>query len=225
MCFANICCCLICGNFPQVPLLSLAFMFLCFSPFVFLWLPSLPCWTECLYLFCFYWLPLKVLLWACFEKSCTKIIQQKDVIERQSCSLSDLFFLPIEIAVIESTHTHTQAQAHAHTHTVFGWVPEAEFCPACSVCCLHPSPLLCQIRKMTFGKVNEMGQFIREAEPEPDVKKSKGMIHSHLSLSLSLCILPVSLSVLLISESLPSLCHILSHFSLQWKTSTLCPWI
>lgn len=27
---------------------------------------------------------------------------------------------------------------------------------------------------MTFGKVNEMGQFIREAEPEPDVKKSKG---------------------------------------------------
>lgn len=27
---------------------------------------------------------------------------------------------------------------------------------------------------MTFGKVNELGQFIREAEPEPDVKKSKG---------------------------------------------------
>lgn len=42
---------------------------------------------------------------------------------------------------------------------------------------------------MTFGKVNELGQFIREAEPEPDVKKSKGMIHSHLSLSLSLCYL------------------------------------
>ncbi|XP_071186101.1 A-kinase anchor protein 10, mitochondrial-like isoform X3 [Salvelinus alpinus] len=27
--------------------------------------------------------------------------------------------------------------------------------------------------RMTFGKVNELGQFIREAEPEPDVKKSK----------------------------------------------------
>lgn len=34
---------------------------------------------------------------------------------------------------------------------------------------------------MTFGKVNEMGQFIREAEPEPDVKKSKGMDHQTLS--------------------------------------------
>ena len=32
------------------------------------------------------------------------------------------------------------------------------------------------LRRMTFGKVNELGQFIREAEPEPDVKKSKGMI-------------------------------------------------
>ncbi|CAB1420884.1 unnamed protein product [Pleuronectes platessa] len=32
--------------------------------------------------------------------------------------------------------------------------------------------------KMTFGKVNELGQFIREAEPEPDVKKSKGSIFS-----------------------------------------------
>uniref|UniRef100_A0A8C9Z0Y3 A-kinase anchoring protein 10 n=1 Tax=Sander lucioperca TaxID=283035 RepID=A0A8C9Z0Y3_SANLU len=31
---------------------------------------------------------------------------------------------------------------------------------------------------MTFGKVNEMGQFIREAEPEPDVKKSKGSMFS-----------------------------------------------
>lgn len=39
---------------------------------------------------------------------------------------------------------------------------------------------------MTFGMVNEMGQFIREAEPEPDVKKSKGMIHSHSSVALSL---------------------------------------
>lgn len=35
---------------------------------------------------------------------------------------------------------------------------------------------------MTFGKVNEMGQFIREAEPEPDVKKSKGIDHQTLSL-------------------------------------------
>ncbi|KAM9540224.1 A-kinase anchor protein 10, mitochondrial-like isoform 1-T1 [Salvelinus alpinus] len=35
--------------------------------------------------------------------------------------------------------------------------------------------------KMTFGKVNELGQFIREAEPEPDVKKSKG---SMLSLAM-----------------------------------------
>ncbi|XP_023132122.1 A-kinase anchor protein 10, mitochondrial [Amphiprion ocellaris] len=32
--------------------------------------------------------------------------------------------------------------------------------------------------KMTFGKVNELGQFIREAEPEPDVKKSKGSMFS-----------------------------------------------
>uniref|UniRef100_A0A8C8GW67 RGS domain-containing protein n=1 Tax=Oncorhynchus tshawytscha TaxID=74940 RepID=A0A8C8GW67_ONCTS len=35
--------------------------------------------------------------------------------------------------------------------------------------------------RMTFGKVNELGQFIREAEPEPDVKKSKG---SMLSLAM-----------------------------------------
>uniref|UniRef100_A0A673JPF8 RGS domain-containing protein n=1 Tax=Sinocyclocheilus rhinocerous TaxID=307959 RepID=A0A673JPF8_9TELE len=32
--------------------------------------------------------------------------------------------------------------------------------------------------RMTFGKVNELGQFIREAEPEPDVKKSKGSMFS-----------------------------------------------
>ncbi|KAM8835022.1 A-kinase anchor protein 10, mitochondrial isoform 2-T2 [Synchiropus picturatus] len=31
---------------------------------------------------------------------------------------------------------------------------------------------------MTFGRVNELGQFIREAEPEPDVKKSKGSMFS-----------------------------------------------
>uniref|UniRef100_A0AAR2L4N9 RGS domain-containing protein n=1 Tax=Pygocentrus nattereri TaxID=42514 RepID=A0AAR2L4N9_PYGNA len=32
--------------------------------------------------------------------------------------------------------------------------------------------------RMTFGKVNELGQFIREAEPEPDIKKSKGSMFS-----------------------------------------------
>ncbi|XP_057677169.1 A-kinase anchor protein 10, mitochondrial [Corythoichthys intestinalis] len=32
--------------------------------------------------------------------------------------------------------------------------------------------------RMTFGRVNELGQFIREAEPEPDVKKSKGSMFS-----------------------------------------------
>lgn len=36
--------------------------------------------------------------------------------------------------------------------------------------------LLCLYRKMTFGKVNELGQFIRESEPEPDAKKSKGAV-------------------------------------------------
>ncbi len=36
------------------------------------------------------------------------------------------------------------------------------------------------LRRMTFGKVNELGQFIREAEPEPDVKKSKGRTHTHI---------------------------------------------
>ena len=30
-------------------------------------------------------------------------------------------------------------------------------------------------RKMTFGRVSDLGQFIRESEPEPDVKKSKGL--------------------------------------------------
>lgn len=39
-------------------------------------------------------------------------------------------------------------------------------------------------RRMTFGKVNELGQFIREAEPEPDVKKSKGMRPSRCFSSL-----------------------------------------
>ncbi|TSP36082.1 A-kinase anchor protein 10, mitochondrial [Bagarius yarrelli] len=32
--------------------------------------------------------------------------------------------------------------------------------------------------RMTFGKINELGQFIREAEPEPDVKKSRGSMFS-----------------------------------------------
>ncbi|XP_071994533.1 A-kinase anchor protein 10, mitochondrial [Engystomops pustulosus] len=32
--------------------------------------------------------------------------------------------------------------------------------------------------KMTFGKVSDLGQFIRESEPEPDVKKSKGSMFS-----------------------------------------------
>lgn len=41
---------------------------------------------------------------------------------------------------------------------------------------------------MTFGKVNEMGQFIREAEPEPDVKKSKGMTHIILCVSVALAV-------------------------------------
>lgn len=31
-------------------------------------------------------------------------------------------------------------------------------------------------RKMTFGRVSDLGQFIRESEPEPDVKKSKGLL-------------------------------------------------
>lgn len=32
--------------------------------------------------------------------------------------------------------------------------------------------------KMSFGKVSDLGQFIRESEPEPDIKKSKGSIFS-----------------------------------------------
>ncbi|XP_053312946.1 A-kinase anchor protein 10, mitochondrial [Spea bombifrons] len=32
--------------------------------------------------------------------------------------------------------------------------------------------------KMTFGTVSDLGQFMREAEPEPDVKKSKGSMFS-----------------------------------------------
>ncbi|NP_001084758.1 A-kinase anchoring protein 10 L homeolog [Xenopus laevis] len=32
--------------------------------------------------------------------------------------------------------------------------------------------------KMTFGTVSDLGQFIREAEPEPDMKKSKGSMFS-----------------------------------------------
>ncbi len=40
---------------------------------------------------------------------------------------------------------------------------------------------------MTFGKVNELGQFIREAEPEPDVKKSKGRAHTHTHTCIRIC--------------------------------------
>uniref|UniRef100_A0A670YMY6 A-kinase anchoring protein 10 n=1 Tax=Pseudonaja textilis TaxID=8673 RepID=A0A670YMY6_PSETE len=32
--------------------------------------------------------------------------------------------------------------------------------------------------KMTFGRVSDLGQFIRESEPEPDIKKSKGSMFS-----------------------------------------------
>uniref|UniRef100_A0A2I2Z4U0 A-kinase anchor protein 10, mitochondrial n=1 Tax=Gorilla gorilla gorilla TaxID=9595 RepID=A0A2I2Z4U0_GORGO len=32
--------------------------------------------------------------------------------------------------------------------------------------------------KMTFGRVSDLGQFIRESEPEPDVRKSKGSMFS-----------------------------------------------
>ncbi|XP_029468179.1 A-kinase anchor protein 10, mitochondrial isoform X2 [Rhinatrema bivittatum] len=32
--------------------------------------------------------------------------------------------------------------------------------------------------KMTFGKVSDLGQFIRESEPEPDIRKSKGSMFS-----------------------------------------------
>lgn len=59
-------------------------------------------------------------------------------------------------------------------------------------------------RRMTFGKVNELGQFIREAEPEPDVKKSKGMRPSRCFSSLFSFYLAM-LSVSLFSQL--SLCH------------------
>lgn len=42
---------------------------------------------------------------------------------------------------------------------------------------------VCLFRKMTFGKVNELGQFIRESEPEPDAKKSKGAAARSLTLT------------------------------------------
>lgn len=47
--------------------------------------------------------------------------------------------------------------------------------------------LLCPYRKMTFGKVNELGQFIRESEPEPDAKKSKGAVVLSHSLTQIIC--------------------------------------
>lgn len=52
------------------------------------------------------------------------------------------------------------------------------FVVSCPFCC-HS--------KMTFGKVNELGQFIREAEPEPDVKKSKGRGQTYTSLQTIFC--------------------------------------
>lgn len=48
------------------------------------------------------------------------------------------------------------------------------------------------LRRMTFGKVNELGQFIREAEPEPDVKKSKGRTHTYTHLLLKTFFYPLS---------------------------------
>lgn len=74
---------------------------------------------------------------------------------------------------------------------------------------------------MTFGKVNELGQFIREAEPEPDVKKSKGMIHSHLSLSLSLSATWLGSLCLIIFFAL-TLSYLIS-LLFAVNTSTLCP--
>lgn len=68
-------------------------------------------------------------------------------------------------------------------------------------------------RKMTFGKVNEVGQFIREAEPEPDVKKSKGLDPESLGL-LSLFTAIVSSS----SFHLPSLCPTWACFPMLWKS-------
>jgi len=38
---------------------------------------------------------------------------------------------------------------------------------------------------MTFGRVSDLGQFIRESEPEPDVKKSKGLLP--LSIAVNIC--------------------------------------
>lgn len=120
--------------------------------------------------FFFYRLSCKM-FYVCFKKDCAETIQGDDIIERQSCRLC---FSEFRLLLCV-----------------------CHFCPICSVCCLHPSPLLCLLRKMTFGKVNEMGQFIREAEPEPDVKKSKGTIRSLFYLYLShypLCIFALTLS-------------------------------
>lgn len=88
----------------------------------------------------------------------------------------------------------TQAYSHAHTAVFECCVClRLSFVPFALSAVFIRRHVLCPHRKMTFGKVNELGQFIREAEPEPDVKKSKGMISSHLCLSLSLPPLPVRL--------------------------------
>lgn len=55
-------------------------------------------------------------------------------------------------------------------------VSTGEFFTLCPwLTCIALSTASC-CRKMTFGRVSDLGQFIRESEPEPDVKKSKGLL-------------------------------------------------
>lgn len=182
------------------PLLNVVFIYLASSNWFFplsscvcVWLPATAVWTECSFLFCFFLggTPPESIL---SENPCTKMIQSNVV-----------YWI--------SSFTHTPTRTHTG-------VKMSHVCPGLSFLSAVFIRPLCLLRKMTFGKVNELGQFIREAEPEPDVKKSKGTIRSRSSLSpfslLSLCLLPAAApSVSLFS--LPSLCHIWSHFSLQWK--------
>lgn len=133
----------------------------------------------------------------CFMSLLWKILYKNNSTEQSywNTKRQPLFFSCIETAFIEWIHTQSAVW-------MLSCMPQAPLVHICSVCCLDRSPFLCPLRKMTFGKVNEMGQFIREAEPEPDVKKSKGTIHSHLSLSLlylhlshySLCSFALTLS-------------------------------
>lgn len=69
----------------------------------------------------------------------------------------------------------------------------------CSVLSSSVSFPVCPHRRMTFGKVNELGQFIREAEPEPDVKKSKGMRPSRCFSSLFLLLSGYALCLIIFS--------------------------